>query len=152
MKTSLFKLILLVGVIGTGFHLLKTKRLAQNKPNPVTEKKQEWFGSVKGITDNISQQTKDIQKKAQKVGGHVNNVLGAYIKPATNKTNSPSEAESSINSRSSTQSTPVNNSKTTDSNKADSSSSSPKPIYEETFEYGRYLYCQQVVKDYENRH
>ncbi len=33
-----------------------------------------------------------------------------------------------------------------------SSSQKNKPIYEETLDYGRYLYCQQVVKDYEAQH
>lgn len=31
-------------------------------------------------------------------------------------------------------------------------STDKQPLHEQAFEYGRYLYCQQVVKDYEGKH
>jgi topoisomerase IA-like protein len=70
--------------------------------------------------------------------------LGTYVQPSTlsegvaqNQSTAQNQAENQTQTTSQTQSTsPEDNA----------------PIYEKTFEYGRYVYCQQVVKDYENRY
>lgn len=145
MTKTLVRIIFLAAVVGGGILYTQQKEdLKNSEPVAEVEKKREQFqGSVKGLADNISDQTQELAARGQEVGEHVNNVLGAYIKPSqeSSRPNNSSTSSSSSNENSDLKSTAANT----------SSDNTPKPIYEETLEYGRYLYCQQVVKDYEAR-
>ncbi|MBU2543030.1 hypothetical protein KJ707_00470 [Patescibacteria group bacterium] len=152
----LIRLLLIISVVGGGIYVAQQKNLLKEPAiiNDFEEKKQELQGAVKGVSDNISQQAQKLTQRGQEVSKHVGNVLGTYIQPADNK----SQSDSSQNSSSTNQST-TNNSAVSDPQKNSSGENNSvktnqetKPIYEETFDYGRYLYCQQVIKDYEKNH
>ena len=104
----------------------------------IEEKKEQLQGSVKGIADNVANQTQELTNRGQEVSTHVSNVLGSYVKPAEDGQDANQSGEDSSQSNK--------------SNEDASSNEEDKPIYEETLDYGRYLYCQQVIKDYENQH
>jgi hypothetical protein len=71
---------------------------------------------------SVTQQTKLLSQRTQDVSTHVGNVLGSYTQ--------------------NNEFIKVN----------DTKNSSSEPIHEKALEYGRYVYCQQVVKDYEQDH
>lgn len=79
-------------------------------------------GEVKGSSDSLTAQAGTLSERAQEVGQHIGNVLGTYVQPAS-----------------------------APDNETNSSSTKP-PLHEQAFEYTRYLYCQQVVKDYEQQY
>jgi hypothetical protein len=76
-------------------------------------------GSVKELGNGVGTQTKLLSERTQQVSGHVQNVLGAFVQENTDDSSSSAENASS------------------------------EPLHEKAFDYGRYLYCQQVVKDFE---
>ena len=122
----IIKILLLTSIVGGGLYAVKRSNSINDLQlvKKLEEKKDQFQGSVKGITDSIFNQTQQLTTKGQEVGTHVNNVLENYIKPT--EKNQSSENYSADEQK--------------------------KPIYEETLDYGRYLYCQQVIKDYENQH
>lgn len=138
MTKILIRILFLASVVVGGVLFSKQKQIVQNPEtiNDFEDKKEQFQGSIKGITDNISSQTQELTTRGQEVSDHMSNILGAYIKPTDSVTNNSNDDNSDENSSSS-----ENNS----TNEID------KPIYEETLDYGRYLYCQQVIEDYEVR-
>lgn len=143
MTKILVRIIFLAAVVGGGiFYTQQNEGFKKSETVAEVERTREQFqGSVRGLADNISDQTQELAARGQEVGEHVNNVLGAYIKPSqeSSQANNSSTLSSSSNENSNSEPTAANA----------SAENTPKPIYEETLEYGRYLYCQQVVKDYE---
>ena len=136
----LIRVVLLSSLIGGGVYLAKQKQVVQDSEvvREIEEKKEKFQGSVKGITDNLSNQTQQLTTRGQEVGEHVSNILENYVKPTENNQNSDTSSQSNQSNESSQNSS--------------STEEEDKPIYEETLDYGRYLYCQQVIKDYENQH
>ena len=143
MKKILFvlKVSVLAATIWGGAYLLNPNNSDQQTPtNQVEEKKEQLQGSVQGVTETVTKQTQDLKTRAQEVNRHVSQILGAYIKPtneASTETNNETTSESSNQENSTAQ--------------KEADESKPEPIYEKTLEYGRYLYCKQVVKDYEQQ-
>ena len=133
----LIRILLITSVVGGGVFVAKQKGIIQESElvKNFEEKGEELQGSVQGITDNIGKQTQEFSKRGQEVGEHVNNVLDDYVQPNENDSNSGDNSSST-------------NQSTTDSSSSQENDEN-KPIYEETLEYGQYLYCQQVIKDYE---
>lgn len=80
---------------------------------------------VPQLPQNVTDQTKVLGERTAEVTSHVQNVLGAYV-----QNNASDEAGTGGTSN---------------------NISAEQPIHEAAFEYGRYMYCQQVVKDYESR-
>ncbi len=70
----------------------------------------------------VTQQTKLLSSRTQEVSSHVGNVLGSYT-----QNNELVKVD-------------------------DTKNSSSEPIHEKALEYGRYVYCQQAVRDYEQDH
>jgi len=136
----LIRVLLLSSLIGSGVYLAKQKQEVQDSEivGGIEEKKEQLQGSVKGIADNVANQTQELTNRGQEVSTHVSNVLGSYVKPAEDGQDANQSGEDSSQSNK--------------SNEDASSNDEDKPIYEETLDYGRYLYCQQVIKDYENQH
>ncbi len=132
----IIKILLLTSIVGGGLYAAKQNNSINDLQlvKKFEEKKEQFQGSVKGISDNVTNQTQQLTTRGQEVGTHVNNILGEYIKPTEN--NQSSE----------------NSSQDNESSENNSTDDQDKPIYEETLDYGRYLYCQQVIKDYENQH
>lgn len=130
MTKILIRILFLASVVWGGVFFAKQKQLTQNSEvmSDLEDKREQFQGTVKGIADNISNQTQELTDRGQEVSEHVSNILGSYIEPTEKNQSSENSAE--------------------DSNSNDQD----KPIYEETLDYGRYLYCQQVIKDYQNQH
>ncbi len=142
----LIRFLLLFSLIGGGVYLVRQQGYLENfKPlEKWKDTQEEVQGSIKGITDNISDQTNDLTSRGKEVGEHVNNVLSSYIEPTEEKNNQSQDSPSSNPEESSEEnSSEDSNSKSVDDD---------KPIYEEALDYGKYLYCQQVIKDYEQQH
>lgn len=133
----LIRVLLLSSLIGSGVYLAKQKQGVQDSEivNEIEEKKEQFQGSVKGITDGVANQTQQLTTRGQEVGTHVSNILGAYIQPTADNQNNEDASQSNKSSEGNS-----------------SSDEESKPIYEETLDYGRYLYCQQVIQDYDNQH
>ena len=136
----LIKILLIASLISGGFYVAKKNGSIDDLElvKKLEEKKEQFQGSVKGITDNVSNQTQELTTRGQEVGTHVNNILGAYIKPAEDNHTNDQSSE--------------NSSQSNESSESNSTDNQNKPIYEETLDYGRYLYCQQVIEDYEDQH
>lgn len=81
------------------------------------------------LVHNISGQAQVLGARTQEVGSHVQKVLGSYV-----------------------QSRHSGDSGSSSSDRPNQSKASEPALHEKAFEYGRYLYCQQVVKDYESRY
>lgn len=155
-KLSFFlKLILLTAVLAGGFYFVRAQNSIKGTNNHLEEKRGEIAGSVRGVTDTIGQQTQDLSQRAQEINKHISRVLGSYIQPATeesseknNQTNSDKEESGDEN-----QNNESENDADNQNNEENNENNDPAqtPIYEKTLEYGRYLYCKQVVKDYENQ-
>jgi hypothetical protein len=77
------------------------------------------------IPESISVQTQQLSERTKEVSTHVGAVLGKYVD--SNEIVKPVEEK-----------------------KEDDEANSSQPIHEKAFEYGRYQYCQQVIKDYES--
>ena len=152
-KKKIAKLTLIILIVSGGFYLIKKNNLIKKSKvlNNLEGKKEEIEGTVKGITDNISNQTKELTKRGQKVSEHVNNILGTYIEP-TNTDENQSTNVKSQSSESNNQSSSNSTSNDENKNTKNNGNQNDKPVYEKTFDYGRYLYCQQVIKDYEQNH
>jgi hypothetical protein len=134
MTRILIRILFLASVVGGGVFFAKQNEIAKNSEvvTDLEDKKEQFQGSVKGITDTVNEQTQELTTRGQEVSEHVSKILGSYVKPTdSNNDNSAEDSGSTENS---------------------SSSEVDKPIYEETLDYGRYLYCQQVIKDYDNQH
>jgi len=122
MTKILIRILFLASVVVGGI-LFSKQNQSSGIANDLEEKKEQLQGSVKGITYTIGDQTQELTSRGQEVSEHVGNILEKYIKPTE-------ETQSS----------------------EDASDNQDKPIYEETLDYGRYLYCQQVIRDYDNQH
>ena len=131
MAKILIRILFLAGVVGGGFYMARDAEIV----NKIEEKKEQFQGSVKGITNTVNDQTQELTNRGQEVGEHVSNVLGSYIEPTEDKQQNSQSSQEENQNNSSAESDEPN-----------------KPIYEETLDYGRYLYCQQVVKDYQQQH
>lgn len=138
----LIRLLLLTSIVGGGVYIAKQKTSLRDSEvaQGFEEKKEDFQGTVKGVSDSISKQAQQLTTRGQEVGEHVGTVLENYVQPADQSSSSDNQGSSSNQSS--------ENSSSSNSN----TQSSPKPIYEETIDYGRYLYCQQVIKDYEINH
>lgn len=136
MTRVLIRILFLASIVTGGVLFSKQKQIVQNSEvvNDLENKKEQFQGSVKGVTDGINKQAQELTKRGQEVSEHVSNILEAYIEPTEKTQDSEIAAENN------------------DSNENSSVSDQNKPIYEETLDYGRYLYCQQVIKDYEAQH
>ncbi len=122
MTKILIRILFLASVVVGGI-LFSKQNQSSGIANDLEEKKEQFQGSVKGISNTVGEQTQELTSRGQEVSEHVSNILEKYIKP-TEETQSNEDA----------------------------SDNQDKPIYEETLDYGRYLYCQQVIKDYDNQH
>lgn len=130
----LIRLVLIVAAVGGGVYVVKNSDTLTNSQltETIDEKQEELHGVVQGVSSSVGEQTQQLTERGQEVVQHAGNVLGTYVQPA----------EDSDENQSSTENQSSENKTSADS----------KPIYEETWDYGRYLYCQQVVKDYETNH
>jgi hypothetical protein len=77
------------------------------------------------FTQTATTELQTLAERAQEVGGHAQNVLGSAIQRSDDGT-LENPLENAIQ--------PATN---------------QVPIHERALEYGRYLYCQEVVKEYE---
>lgn len=167
----LIRILLLGVVVGGGIYVTRQKMAVKDSQlvQDLEDKKQSYEGSVKGITDSLSQQTQDLAERGKQVSQHVSQILGTYVQPndkaseqtqgndSSQNSNTQASTDTQPNDNQSSQSNQdqnasQNNSESdqqTSDSQSNSDQSQPKPIYEETLEYGRYLYCQQVIKDYE---
>lgn len=137
----LFKLLLLAGVIGGSVYAAQRFDLIEKIPGQkaVNDTTQQIGGKVQGatgsVTDSVSTQTQQLGQRAGEVNQHVQQVLGTYIQPA------PENSEDSDQ----------NNQQSDSQTNQQQSDPEKQPIYERAFEYSRYMYCQQVVKDWETQ-
>jgi hypothetical protein len=81
--------------------------------------------SLAEFTESASLELQTLAERAQEVGGHAQNVLGSAIQRSD---------DGSLQN-------PLEN--------AVQPSTDQAPLHERALEYGRYLYCQEVVKSYE---
>lgn len=159
------RIILLLTLVGSGTYIAQQngvlpkfqKSALQEKLkeiNPISKKKTEIEKSTQEVTNSFSIQAQQLTNRSKEVGEQVSHVLGTYIQPADGKNKESKDSDSNTkNEDGKNNPSEQSSSKSTETSKTESSSNQVnKPIYEETFDYGRYLYCQQVVKDYETRH
>lgn len=146
LRRLLTRLVMFGLLIGSGFYLIKNLPVAQDLAlvQEAARQTDQLQGSVKGVSDSVVEQTGQLAEKSKAMGEHISQVLGAYIQPTNNETEHNADEGDEQSSRSKEDQN--------QSSQASQNSAAQKPIYEETFEYGRYLYCQQVIKDYETQH
>lgn len=149
----LLKILLIIGLIGGGSYIAQQNGwLPNNSHNSesklkteIEQKKAEIEGSIQGVSESVSNQVETLTERGGEVQTHVEAVLGQYVKTNSSSSNSENETQASNQVDQETESDSENQTNSNSSNQ----SRSEAPIYEETLEYARYLYCQQVVKDYE---
>ncbi|MBT3250052.1 MAG: hypothetical protein HN846_01240 [Candidatus Pacebacteria bacterium] len=142
MTKILIRILFLASIVGGGIFFAKQKEIAKNSKvvTDIEDKREQIQGSVKGVTDTVSEQTQELTTRGQEVSEHISKILESYIKPTDSVTNDSDNNNSSESSSSN------------ESNSSNDEGEVDKPIYEETLDYGRYLYCQQVIKDYDTQH
>ena len=112
--------LLLIGTIATGgVYVAKQQHVSMPFAEKLHEPTKNVQGAFQDITKNVGEQTQQLSERTKDVSEHVQNVLG----------------ETSI----------------VEENKPETNApqSSEQPIHKKAIEYGQYMYCQQVVKDYE---
>lgn len=137
-KKLLF-VVLIVVVLGTGFYWANNQGYLKNTPLAnislpsslqnvaILKNSSSSLNSfieqekIQEIAKDATNQTQILTEKVGEVGGHAQKVLGNSIQSANDKDNDGSEASENGN----------------------------KPLHERTLEYGKYLYCKQVVAEYE---
>jgi hypothetical protein len=93
---------------------------------------------ISGTWRQVQTQLSGLTTQSEIVGSHVQKVIGdrpliGVANPTTNPTNPATQSSSSD---SATQPLPT---------------PTEEPFYSKTLEYGKYLYCQEVIREYETR-